>query len=79
MKFAGHVARMWEMGGGLKSFDGLTRRRERELERLRRRWEDNIKTNVKGIGWECVDWVDLALCKNKCRDFMNAVMNFRVP
>jgi len=28
--------------------------------RLRRRSEDNIKTNLKEIGWEVVDWIDLA-------------------
>jgi len=28
--------------------------------RPRCRWEDNIKTYLKGIGWEGVDWNDLA-------------------
>ena len=32
----------------------------RTLGRPRRRSEDNIKTNLKEIGWEFVDWIDLA-------------------
>ena len=35
--------------------------------------------NVKVIEWEDVKWINLALCRNKWRDFMNAVMKFRVP
>jgi hypothetical protein len=29
------------------------------LERPRRGWHDNIKTDLKEIGWEGVDWIDL--------------------
>jgi hypothetical protein len=28
---------------------------KRSLGRPRRRWEDNIKTNIGKIGWKCVD------------------------
>jgi hypothetical protein len=34
--------------------------RKRSLGRPSRRWEDSIKINLKEIGWECVDWIDLA-------------------
>jgi hypothetical protein len=35
--------------------------RERfHLERYRRRWEDNIETDVKEMSWEGVDWIDMA-------------------
>ena len=27
---------------------------------FRRRWEDNIKMDLKSISWEAVDWIDLA-------------------
>jgi hypothetical protein len=30
------------------------------LGRPRRRWVDNIKTNIKEIGWDGMDWIDLA-------------------
>jgi hypothetical protein len=30
-------------------------RKKDQLGRPRRRWEDNIKTNFQGVGWEGVD------------------------
>jgi hypothetical protein len=30
------------------------------LGRPRRRWEDNIKLNVREIRWGSMDWIDLA-------------------
>jgi hypothetical protein len=33
---------------------------ERPLGRPRRRWVDNIKIDLGGIGWDGVDWIDLA-------------------
>jgi hypothetical protein len=32
---------------------------KRLLVRLRHRWEDNIKMDLKEVGWECVDWIHL--------------------
>jgi hypothetical protein len=33
---------------------------KRPLERPRRRWVDNIKMDLREIGWDCMDWIDLA-------------------
>jgi hypothetical protein len=33
---------------------------KRPLGRPRRRWEDNIKMDLLGIGWGGMDWIDLA-------------------
>jgi hypothetical protein len=33
---------------------------ERPLGRTRRRWTANVPTDLKEIGWECVDLSDLA-------------------
>ena len=33
---------------------------KRPLERLRRRWEDNIKMDLQEVGWEGMDWIDQA-------------------
>jgi hypothetical protein len=33
---------------------------KRRLRRPRRRWEDNIRTDLRGIGWEGVDWIQMA-------------------
>jgi hypothetical protein len=32
----------------------------RLLGRLRHRWEDNIKMDLRGIGWGGMDWIHLA-------------------
>jgi hypothetical protein len=31
-----------------------------QLQRARRRWEDNAKMDLKGIEWKSVDWIRLA-------------------
>ena len=49
------------------------------LGRPTRRWVDNIKSDVRGVGWGDVDWIDLAQVRDRWRALMNAIMNFRVP
>jgi hypothetical protein len=51
----------------------------RPLGRPRRRWEDNIKSDLQEEGGGCVDWMELALDRDKWRTLVNTVMNFRVP
>jgi hypothetical protein len=43
----------------------------RQLGRTRR----NIKTDLVEIGWEGVDWINLAQVRYRLRDLVNAVMN----
>jgi hypothetical protein len=43
------------------------------------RWENNIKTDLKEIGYEAVDWVYLALGRYQLRDVVNTVMNLQFP
>jgi hypothetical protein len=50
----------------------------RPLGRPKRRWEDNIKMDLQGVGWG-MDWIDLPQDRDGWRDLVNAVMNFRVP
>jgi hypothetical protein len=33
---------------------------KRPLGRPRRRWEDNIRMDLREIGWSGMDWIDLA-------------------
>jgi len=33
--------------------------RKRPLGRRKRRWKDNIKMDLQGVGWS-MDWIDLA-------------------
>jgi hypothetical protein len=45
---------------------------KRPLGRPRRRWVDNIKMDLREIGWYGWD-------RDKCRALVNMVMNLRVP
>jgi hypothetical protein len=49
------------------------------LGRLRRRWVDNIKINLREIRSGGVDWIDLAYDRDRLRELLNTVMNLRVP
>jgi hypothetical protein len=52
----------------------------RPLGRPRRRWEDNIKMDLRKVGWGGgIDWIDLAQDRDRWRALVNAVMNLRVP
>jgi hypothetical protein len=52
---------------------------KRPLGRPRRRWVDNIKMDLREIGWGGVDWIDLAQDRDQWRALVNVVMNLRVP
>jgi hypothetical protein len=52
---------------------------KRPLGRPRRRWVDNIKTDLLEIGWGGVGWIGLAQDRNKWRTLVNAVTSLRVP
>jgi hypothetical protein len=63
----------------IQSLGGRTSRNE-PLGRPRRRWDDNIKINLKEEGWgREMDWIDLAWDRDRQRVFVNAVINLRVP
>jgi hypothetical protein len=49
------------------------------LERPRRRWADNIKIDIREIGWDGMDYIDLAQDRDQWRALVNIVMNLRVP
>jgi hypothetical protein len=40
---------------------------------------DNIKIDLKEIGWDDMDWIDLAQDRDQWRALVNTVMNLRVP
>ena len=45
----------------------------------RRRWEDNIKMDLQGVGGGCGDWMELAQDRDRWRALVSTVMNLRVP
>jgi hypothetical protein len=46
--------------------------------RPRRRWVDNIEMDLREIGWDGMDWIDLAQDRDQWRIPVNTVMNLRV-
>jgi hypothetical protein len=43
------------------------------------RWVDNIKMDLRVIGWDCMDWIDLAQVRDQWRALVNMITNLRVP
>jgi hypothetical protein len=52
---------------------------KRPLRRPRRRWVDSIKMDLRELGWDGMDWINLAQYRDQWRALVNAVMNLRVP
>jgi hypothetical protein len=50
LRWAGHVTRMGERRGAYRALVGKPEGRK-PLGRPRRRWEDNIKTDLREVGW----------------------------
>ena len=50
-----------------------------EGKRPRRRWEDNIKMDLREVGRFCGDWMELAEDRDRWRALVSMVMNFGVP
>jgi hypothetical protein len=78
VRWAGHVARMGE-GRGVYRVLVWRPESKRLLGRPRRRWEDNIKMDLRETGIDGADWIRLVQDRFQWRAFVNAVMNFRVP
>ena len=52
---------------------------QRPLGRPRRRWEDNIRINLKILGISTRNWVDSSQDRGYWRALVNAALNLRVP
>jgi hypothetical protein len=51
---------------------------KRPLGRPNRTWLDNIKIDLREIGWDGMDWIDLVQDRDRWRTLVNTVMNLRV-
>jgi hypothetical protein len=78
MRWEGHASRVGEMRNAYRILVGMPDGK-RQLGRFGRRWEDNIRMDLKETGSEDVDRIHLAHDKDQWRVLMNAVLNFRVP
>jgi len=68
-------------GGGEGVYRVLVGKPEvkRPLGRPRRRWMDNIRTDLQEVGCGYVDWIGLAQDRDRWRTLVSAVMKLRVP
>ena len=78
MRWSGHVARMGEERGVYRVLVGKPERK-RPLGRPRRRWVDNIRTELQEVGCGYMDWIGLAQDRESWRTLVSAVMNLQVP
>jgi len=49
------------------------------FERSRRRWDDNIKMDLRDVVRGGIDWIDLAQDRDRWRALVSTLMNLRVP
>ncbi|KAJ4433757.1 hypothetical protein ANN_16069 [Periplaneta americana] len=77
LRWAGHVARMGESRNPYRVLAGRPEGK-RPLGRPRRRWEDNIKMDLREVGYDGRDWINLAQDRDQWRAYVRVVMNLRV-
>jgi hypothetical protein len=53
-------------------------KRKRPLRRRGRRWEDNIKMNLRQTGRDYEDWINLAKDRDQWRALVETIMKFRI-
>jgi hypothetical protein len=77
MIWTGHIARMENRN----TYTIMVGKPEgkRPLGRPKRRCLHNIKMDLTEIGWDGMDWFDLAEERDQWRAFVNMVMKLRVP
>jgi hypothetical protein len=73
MRWAGHAARMRNRRG-VYSVLVVKPEENSSLERPRCRCEDNIKMDLQEVGCGRMDWIELALDRNRCRALVNLVV-----
>jgi hypothetical protein len=77
-RWAGHVARVGEERVVYRVEVGKLEGKI-PLGRPRRRWVDNIRTDLQEVGCGYIDWIGLAHDIDRWRTLVSAVINLRVP
>ncbi|KAJ4435558.1 hypothetical protein ANN_18174 [Periplaneta americana] len=70
LRWAGHVALMGESRNPYRVLVGRPEGK-RSLGRSRRRWEDNIKMDLREMGYDDRDWINLAQDRDQWRAYAN--------
>ena len=78
LRWAGHVAHMGQSKNAYRVLVGKPEGK-RPLGRPRRRWEDNIKMDLREVGCDPGEWINLAEDRDQWRTNVRAVMNLWVP
>jgi hypothetical protein len=78
IRWAGHVARMGEERKVYRVLVGKPEGK-RLLGRPRHRWENGIRMDLKEMGWGTVEWINLALDRDRWWALVNTVMHLRAP
>jgi hypothetical protein len=78
MRWAGYVARMGEGKCAYKVSVGRPEGKS-PLGRPSRRWENNIKMDLREIGIDGANWIQVVQDRVQWRAFVNTVMNLMVP
>jgi hypothetical protein len=78
LRWEGHVVRMGEGRGVYRVLVGKPEGK-RPLGRSTRRWEDNIKLDLREIGIDGANWIRLAQDRVQWRASLNRVMSLWVP
>ena len=77
LSWGGHVARMELSRNAYRALEGRPKGK-RPLGRPRSRWED-IKMDLRGVGCDPGDWIELFQGRDQWQAYVRAVMNLRVP
>ena len=78
LRWAGHVTRIEQSRNAYRVLVGKPEGK-RPLGRPRRRWEDNIKIDLREVGCDPGEWIDLAEDRDQWRAYVTAVTNLCVP
>ncbi|KAJ4432614.1 hypothetical protein ANN_21237 [Periplaneta americana] len=76
LRWAGHVARIGESRNAYRVLVGRPEGK-RPLWRPRRRWENNIKMDLRELGYDDRDWINLAQDRDQWRAYVRAAVNLR--
>jgi hypothetical protein len=78
MRWAGHVTSMG-VGRGVYRILFVRLEGKRPLGRPRHRWEDHIKMDLREIGIDGANWVQLTQDRGQWQVSVNTVVNVQIP